>query len=188
MSRRPKALSMNTQSLEVQFTNKKKRLQLMTKDISERQQPIMELYEELAIMKQRLNLLGKNVNLKDIKILTFEQIKEQKRQQQQVEKEKEKHQRGSGENIPKKFRDELERQKQISEEVTSQVLELNKKLDDKDVIYIKELNQKDMFIKNLSEKIKVINLCVSIKKYAYLILLVEIGSVRGKRKENSCRV
>ncbi|XP_019876470.2 trichohyalin isoform X2 [Aethina tumida] len=164
MSRRPKALSMNTQSLEVQFTNKKKRLQLMTKDISERQQPIMELYEELAIMKQRLNLLGKNVNLKDIKILTFEEIKEQKRQQQQVEKEKEKHQRGSGENIPKKFREELERQKQISEEVTSQVLELNKKLDDKDVIYIKELNQKDMFIKNLSEKIKKLEVCVENEK------------------------
>lgn len=61
----------NRHTLEIQFINKKKRLNLLKKDLIEKQKPVLDLYQNLLQIKKRLEELGKVVQLEEVKLLPY---------------------------------------------------------------------------------------------------------------------
>lgn len=61
----------NKHTLEIQFINKKKRLAILKKELSEKQKPVMDLYQNLIQIKKRLEELGKIVYLEEVKVMSY---------------------------------------------------------------------------------------------------------------------
>lgn len=61
----------NKHTLEVQFINKKKRLVQMSKEMADKQKPIIDLYQNLVLIKSKLEQLGRHVELEEIKVIPF---------------------------------------------------------------------------------------------------------------------
>lgn len=61
-----------TQSLEAQFKFKKRRLELMMKELTAKQKPIQDLYQGLLELKKRLDDAGINVKLSDVTLPIFD--------------------------------------------------------------------------------------------------------------------
>nr|CAI5844156.1 unnamed protein product [Callosobruchus analis] len=59
-------------TLEVQFINKKKRLAQLKKDLLEKQKPVLDLYQNLVQIKKKLEELGKNVQLEEVKLMNYD--------------------------------------------------------------------------------------------------------------------
>lgn len=62
---------LNKHTLELQFINKKKKLATMQKELLDKQKPVLDLYQNLIQIKKKLEELGKEVTLQDIKISPF---------------------------------------------------------------------------------------------------------------------
>lgn len=59
----------NKHTLEIQFLNKKKRLEMLKKEMNEKQRPVLDLYNSLAQTKKKLEEFGKVVQLEEIKLI-----------------------------------------------------------------------------------------------------------------------
>lgn len=60
-------------SLEIQFTSKKRKLELMKRELVEKQKPILDMYESLLTMKKGLEDNGKAVVLGTLKLIEFDE-------------------------------------------------------------------------------------------------------------------
>ncbi|XP_045479629.1 myosin-10-like isoform X3 [Harmonia axyridis] len=72
--RTPKTVT-NKHTLEMQFLNKHKKLIQYKKELSEKQRPVMDLYQNLLEIKKQLAEFGKSVELEEIKFVSMEEPK-----------------------------------------------------------------------------------------------------------------
>ncbi|XP_030745813.1 myosin-10-like isoform X2 [Sitophilus oryzae] len=64
----------NKHTLEIQFINKNKRYVQMKKELVEKQKPVVDLYQNLIQIKKRLEELGKNVKLDDLRLVPLDEF------------------------------------------------------------------------------------------------------------------
>lgn len=60
------------QSLEIQFKTKKKRLDMLKKELIVKQQPVLELYQALVELKKKLEQTGAQIHLDEMKFIDCE--------------------------------------------------------------------------------------------------------------------
>lgn len=70
MQKPPSTMGVSSNAIEMQFKNKKRRLDTLKRDIMTRQKPIMDLYKELVELKKKLDEMGTKVELEEVGIIT----------------------------------------------------------------------------------------------------------------------
>ncbi|CAG9766969.1 unnamed protein product [Ceutorhynchus assimilis] len=76
-------VSANKHTLEVQFINKNKRLVQLKKELLEKQKPVIEIYQSLTTIKKKLQQMGKNVKLDEVKLVPYQDLNETPEEQQE---------------------------------------------------------------------------------------------------------
>ncbi|CAH0561376.1 unnamed protein product [Brassicogethes aeneus] len=144
----------NKHTLEVQFINKRKRLTTLTKELIDKQKPVLDLYENLVQIKAKLNELGKSVQLEEIKVLSVEKKKKlEEKLENEAQKEVQK-EGGGGEAVSENMLVEM---KTSIEEIPKTLLSICQNLLSRRAIIVELLEsvtKSEVTVDDISDKIE----------------------------------